>query len=190
MLNTIREIGIFMIAAQAVVHFAPAARYEKYIKSISGVIILLIFLKPFLLLSDGKWEEPEQIVTEMAELTQMPALPETSQITSATDAASARIEEEIQRLLNQELAEENRYVKRVVVRFGEGQSLIQEEQMPFVEILIGQKEEKSLILVEEINVGETADSEKTEEEQACRQRIAGLLGIPEENVEVRMDGRG
>lgn len=189
MIKTIREIGIFMIAAQAVVHFAPGVRYEKYIKSISGVIILLLFLKPFLQLSGGKWEEPEQVLAKMAELTEMPAFPETTQITSATDAAAARMEEEIQKLLNQELAEENRYVKSVDVRLGEGQALMQEDQLPFVEISIGQREEQSLIVVEEINIGETADPEKTEEEQIYQQRFAGLLGIPEENVEVRMDGR-
>ena len=31
MLETIRQIGVFMIAAQAVVHFAPGRQYEKYI---------------------------------------------------------------------------------------------------------------------------------------------------------------
>lgn len=190
MLKTIREIGIFMIAAQAVVHFAPSVRYEKYIRSISGVIILLLFLTPFIQLSGGKWEEPEQILIKMRELTEMPALPESVRITSATDAAAARMEEEIQKLLDRELAEENHYVKKVDVRFGEGQKLKQEDQMPFVEVLIGQKEEKSLIVVEEITIGETTDPEKTEEEQNYRQRFAGLLGIPEENVEVRMDGRG
>lgn len=190
MIKTIREIGIFMIAAQAVVHFAPGVRYEKYIKSISGVIILLLFLKPFLQLSGGKWEEPEQILAKMAELTEMPAFPETTQIASATDAAAARMEEEVQKLLNQELAEINCYVKRVVVRLGEGQALTQEDQVPFVEVLIGQKEEKSLIVVEEITIGETAEPDKLEEEQVYRQRFAGLLGIPEENVEVKMDGRG
>ena len=190
MIKTIREIGIFMIAAQAVVHFAPGVRYEKYIKSISGVIVLLLFLKPFLQMSGGKWEEPGQILAEMAELTEMPALPETTQITSAKDAAAARMEEEIQKLLNQDLAEENRYVKRVVVRLEEGQSLIPEDQMPFVEVFIGQREESGLIVVEEITIGETADPEKTEEEQVYRKRFAGLLGIPEENVEVKMDGRG
>lgn len=190
MLKTIREIGIFMIAAQAVIHFAPGVRYEKYIKSISGVIILLLFLKPFLQMSGGTWKEPEQILAEMAEMAKMPVIPEMAQITSVGEAASARMEEEIQKLLNQELAEENRYVKRVVVRLGEGQSLMQEEQLPFVEVTIGQKEEKGLIVVEEITIGEAADPEKTEEEQAYRQRFAGLLGIPEGNVEVRMDGRG
>ena len=53
MLQTIREIGIFMIVAQAIVHFAPGKQYEKYVKSISGVIVLLLFLKPFVEMAGG-----------------------------------------------------------------------------------------------------------------------------------------
>lgn len=187
MLKTIREIGIFMIAAQAVVHFAPSVQYEKYIKSISGVIILLLFLKPFLQLTGGTWEEPEEILKKMPDL---PDLSEIVQTTSVGDAVSSRMEEEITTLLNQELTEESCYVRSVVVRFGQGQVVAREEQMPFVEITIGKKEKKDLIVVEEITIGETKDEEKAEEEQAYRQRFAGLLGIPEENVEVKMDGRG
>lgn len=187
MLKTIREIGIFMIAAQAVVHFAPGVQYEKYIKSISGVIILFLFLKPFLQLTGGTWEEPEDILKKMPDL---PDLSEIVQTTSVGDAVSSRMEEEITTLLNQELTEENCYVRSVVVRFTEGQVLNREEQIPFVEITIGKKEEKDLIVVEEITIGETKDEEKVEEEQAYRKKFAGLLEIPEENVEVKMDGRG
>lgn len=189
MLKTIREIGIFMIAAQAVVHFAPSVQYEKYIKSISGVIILLLFLKPFLQLAGGTWEEPEEILKRMTELPDLPELSETVQTTSVGDVVSSRMEEEIMTLLNQDLEEDTCYVRSVVVRFGEGQVLVREEQMPFVEITIGKKEKKDLIVVEEITVGEAKNVEKAEEEQVYRQRFAGLLGIPEENVEVKMDGR-
>ena len=62
MLDTIREIGIFMIAAQAVVHFAPGRQYEKYIKSVSGIIILLLFLQPVLRFSGIVWEEPQALL--------------------------------------------------------------------------------------------------------------------------------
>lgn len=190
MLKNIREIGIFMIAAQAVVHFAPGVQYEKYIKTISGVIILLLFLKPFLQLTGGTWEEPEEILHKMAELADLPDLSETVQTTSVGDAVSSRMEAEITTLLNQELAEDPFYVKTVVVRLEEGQILEQEEQMPFLEITIGKKEEKDLIVVEEITIGETKDEEKAEEERAYRQIFAEFLGIPEKNMEVKMDGRG
>ena len=42
MLKNIREIGIFMIAAQTVIHFAPGRQYEKYIKSVSGLSLIHI----------------------------------------------------------------------------------------------------------------------------------------------------
>lgn len=183
MLKTIQEIGIFMIAAQAVVHFAPSVQYEKYIKSISGVIILLLFLKPFLQLAGGMWEEPEEILKRMTELTDLPDLPETVQTTCVGDVMASRMEKEIMTLLNQDMEEEPCYVMSVVVR-------LEEEQMPFVEITIGKKEKKDLIVVEEITIGEAKNGEKAEEEQVYRQKFAGLLGIPEENVEVKMDGRG
>lgn len=190
MLETIREIGVFMIAAQAVVHFAPSERYERYIRSISGVIILLLFLKPFLQMTGGKWEEPETILKRMTELTEMPDFPEAVQIIDAGDVVVTQMEEEIKTMLNQELEEESCYVQRVVVGFGEGKTMAQEEQPPFVEIELGQKEEKRLIVVEEIAIGEPAVSEEGEPARAYRRRFARLLGIPEENVEVRMNGRG
>ncbi|MCM1387522.1 MAG: stage III sporulation protein AF [Bacillus sp. (in: Bacteria)] len=46
LVELIKKIGIFMIAAQAVVHFAPGLKYEKYIRMIVGVMILLQFLAP------------------------------------------------------------------------------------------------------------------------------------------------
>lgn len=190
MLETIREIGVFMIAAQAVVHFAPREQYERYIKSISGVIILLLFLKPFLQMTGEKWEEPDTILQRMTEFTELPAFPEAVPITGAGDAVVTQMEEEIKALLNRELEEESCYVQRVAVRFDEGQTLAQEGQPPSVEIELGQKEEKRLIVVEEIAIGETTGSEERETARAYRRRFACLLGIPEENVEVRVNGRG
>ena len=68
MLENIRQIGLFMIAAQAVIHFAPGRQYEKYIKFVSSVIILLLFLKPFLSGQEalqGKWQTGmEQIIQQ------------------------------------------------------------------------------------------------------------------------------
>ena len=64
MLDTIREIGVFMIAAQAVVHFAPGRQYEKYIKSVSGIIVLILFLKPVLRLAGAAWEEPQVLLED------------------------------------------------------------------------------------------------------------------------------
>lgn len=47
MLENIKRIGLFMIVAQTLIHFAAGPQYEKYMKVIAGVIILLLFVQPF-----------------------------------------------------------------------------------------------------------------------------------------------
>lgn len=57
--ESICKIGIFMIAAQAVIHFAPAAKYEKYMRLVVGIIVLMQFLVPINKITDGidgSWE--------------------------------------------------------------------------------------------------------------------------------------
>lgn len=67
--ENVRQIGIFMIAAQAVIHLAPEKRYEKYIKLIAGIIVLLLFTTPFLNQSgeiQEKWRtQAEQMMQEI-----------------------------------------------------------------------------------------------------------------------------
>ncbi len=69
--ENIRQIGLFMIAAQAVIHLAPGKQYEKYVKMIAGVMILMQFVTPFFKQSEEllmKWqEEIEQIGQKMGE---------------------------------------------------------------------------------------------------------------------------
>lgn len=57
LVDLIKRIGIFMIAAQAVIHFAPAQKYEKYMKLIVGILILLQFLMPVYRIFTGmEWD--------------------------------------------------------------------------------------------------------------------------------------
>lgn len=70
MLENIRRIGIFMIAAQTVMHFAAGKQYEKYMKIIAGVIVLLLFISPFVSTSENaavKWQEEVERLTEQLE---------------------------------------------------------------------------------------------------------------------------
>ena len=46
LVETIQKIGIFLIAAQAIMHFAPGTAYTKYIKMIVSIIVLVLFLSP------------------------------------------------------------------------------------------------------------------------------------------------
>lgn len=57
LLQTICRIGIFMICAQAVVHFRPQASYEKYLKLLVSAMVLIQLFLPvsrFLFHGDGE----------------------------------------------------------------------------------------------------------------------------------------
>lgn len=191
MLKTIREIGIFMIAAQAVVHFAPGRQYERYIKSISGVIILLLFLKPFLRLAGGEGENPSVILEKMGDMEDIIDVPAFPEGVGADSAVVRQMEAEVKSFLNREWEEETYCVRRVSIRLAESDASAYDARIAGVEITVGKREEeKSRIVVEEIVIGDAPDSVKEETFQAYRQRFAELLEIPEENVEVKLDGRG
>lgn len=56
--TAICKVGIFMICAQAVLHFNPKASYEKYLKLLVGVMVLIqLFLPVFSLVFGGEIEE-------------------------------------------------------------------------------------------------------------------------------------
>lgn len=61
--QTIRQIGIFMICAQAILHFKPSVKYEKYLKLLISVMVLVQLLLPFLKVFS--WEEEDLFYTRM-----------------------------------------------------------------------------------------------------------------------------
>lgn len=54
LLNSIRQIGVFMICAQALIHFKPKGSYEKYLKLLVSAMILVQLLSPIAALFTGK----------------------------------------------------------------------------------------------------------------------------------------
>ncbi len=198
MLDSIREIGIFMIAAQAVVHFAPGKQYEKYIKSVAGIVILLLFLRPFFQLSGIEWREPEEVLEK---LTDMPAFPG-----GEADAGKAlhgqmdadpgrtvvsRMEAEVKTLLNRELNGDDYRVKQVSIQLTEDPSQEGERVLSAVKITMTKSTETgegSRIGIDEIVIGNEPDAEAENALSEYRGRFAALLGIEEKRVEVGQDG--
>lgn len=202
MLKNIREIGIFMIAAQTVIHFAPGKQYEKYIKSVSGIMILLLFLRPFLQLSGAEWSSPEAALGKLEELTDMPDFLGGEWKTGRegggqTDAgvgstALGRMETEVKALLNLELEGDDYRVKRVSIQLAKDSAQGSELSLSQVKIELvnaAETEEEQRIFVDRIVIGEAADSEEESAFLQYRSRFAALLGIEEERVEVRQGGR-
>ena len=193
MLDTIREIGIFMIAAQAVVHFAPGRQYERYIKSVSGMIVLLLFLKPVLQLAGVVWEEPQMLVERWEAFADMPDFSGSVQTADATGEVVNRMAEKMKERLNRELEGEPYFVSRVSIRFTQEQDAETGTLLPEIEIRIKErtgKEESGRIGIEEIVIGQPREPEQDGVLLSYRKRFAAVLEMEEESVEVRRDGRG
>lgn len=189
MLENIRRIGIFMIAAQAVIHFAPGRQYEKYIKVISSVIILLLFIRPFLSMRgdlEVEWKTGmEKIVQEYEEENLWS--PQTEGI---HDRTIEQLEDKIKSRLNEEIPGGDYCVKSVSLVFegdisGEyGES--GEPQLRRVEVMMGQIQEETVepVLVEEIVIGNAREKDDAREVSKYQETFADILGIEPDRVEV------
>lgn len=192
MLDTIREIGVFMIAAQAVVHFAPGRQYEKYIKSVSGIIILILFLKPVLQLAGAAWEEPQVLLEKWMDMTDMPDVSVNVQADGVAGEVASRMERELTERLNRELEGDTYFVSRVSIRLIQDPEAETGTFLPEITVFLREraKEESGLIGIEEIVIGRPQETETGEPFLSYRSRFAALLEMEEERVEVRPDGRG
>lgn len=66
--RAICQMGIFMICAQAIIHFRPNGSYEKYLKMlVSTMILVQIFLPVSRLLTSGTQEGLEERIAMMEE---------------------------------------------------------------------------------------------------------------------------
>lgn len=190
MLDAVRQIGIFMIAAQAVVHFAPGRQYERYIKSVSGIIILLLFLKPVLQFAGAVWEDPQDLWERWEGMTNISDFSGELQIEGAAEEVVGRMETKMRDLLNRELETDAYGVSRVSLSFDQE---VGTEDVPRVQVEIALKkraEEGVAIGVEDIVVGQPQQAAREEILSVYRTRFAEVLGVEEEQVEVRWDGRG
>ncbi len=194
MLESIREIGLFMIAAQAVIHFAPGRQYEKYIKLISSVIVLFLFIRPFIAARDKlemEWQTGmEQIMQnyEAEDLWQEAGR-------SAEDMALEQLEQEIKFRLDHAIADEAYCVNTVSLVFEEGDSAqtgAEESglQLEKVSVVMAPRGEETItpVLVEDIVIGKEGGQEKEETALKYQEVFAEILGIVPDGVEVTCVG--
>lgn len=208
MVENIRRIGIFMIAAQTVIHFAAGNQYEKYMKVITGVIVLLQFISPFVASFDDimtKWQaEAEQITEQMesqAEGWQRESLYADH---SVGRVALQQIEEEIKLRLNNAISDRDERVMDVKIVLEEGSSNLvgqEESDLSFRSVRVtlwtqngdmdhAQEDADRSIQIGEIIVGKNvkADTEQKMDQDTrireYRRIFSQVLGIGEEQVEV------
>lgn len=120
MVELIKKIGIFMIAAQAVIHFAPDIKYTKYMKLIVGILVLLQFLSPVYKIVNGMEADWGKQLSDMEQEFELHELSENlSNSYSATEAVTDSMEQEIKYRLNNYLScgdlEKKHVVTNVIV---------------------------------------------------------------------------
>lgn len=131
LLQTICRIGIFMICAQAIVHFRPKETYEKYLKLLVSVMILIQLFLPMgsFLLGGGMEQTLEELALFRTQLEQ-------NMESAAQEAAAA------DKLLEQMTLEEVR--KRVEEQNSQSEDAVEEpeetegiEEVPEVTVIVG-----------------------------------------------------
>lgn len=211
LLENIKRIGIFMIAAQTVIHFAAGKQYERYMKMIAGVIVLLQFLTPFLASSGditARWQtEMDRISQEMEERIGVWQEDVFYMDTSAETIALHKIEEEVRDRLSNLINEQGYRVADVQVELEEtNRELVFARVIVTVEEGIAKKTPLengtgTPIRIDEITIGnggkeETDDRTKEQEKSTSREAMsrklrslfAQALEIDEDRVEVMYRG--
>lgn len=112
LVDLIKRIGIFMIAAQAVIHFAPEEKYGKYMKLIVSIMILLQFLTPVYRILSAEGTDWLEMFSDIGAEYPLEDVPGSG---STADALIDSMEKEIKSKLNDEIADENYRVENVRV---------------------------------------------------------------------------
>ena len=213
--ENIRRIGIFMIAAQTAMHFAAGKQYEKYMKIVTGVIILLLFIGPFASSSGNSMADWQTEVERLEQQMQSNLQQEMPYVTSPLETvALQQIEAEIRKRLNDAIPDLNCIVTDVVIDLEETGGGINagtsegERNWAFqcVKVTLRRvtaaddtdgNDDRS-IRIEEITVGsgleteteqqETQDSDRDAQIREYQHLFAQALGITDDKVEVTYHG--
>lgn len=116
LVELIKRIGIFMIAAQTVIHFTPGQKYEKYIKLIVGMMILLQFVMPLRSIISGAEIDWNAQLADMEKMMEAEGMTnETAGSSSVAESVMNSLENEIKSRLNNEISGENYVISNVQV---------------------------------------------------------------------------
>lgn len=201
LVELIKRIGIFMVAAQAVIHFAPEHKYEKYIKLIVGIMVLLQFLSPFYKITGGTEPDWSALLSNMETEINADGLPgEISKAPSIEDTVIANIEQEIKSKLNGSLADENYRVVNVVVHLNT-QNGTNQYSLDMVRVAVQAYtndiyQETDRIQIQKITLEGSSEDKQREAHADNRQEFADtlrkkfceILGVEEAYMEVSVYG--
>lgn len=186
-MDAIREIGIFIVIAQAILYFVPGEAYVKYVKVIIGIIMIAKMAQPVLAFADGgEWE---QLLEQTAEFSSAADWnQEEMETVDNSGEIKEKIEEELAARLNQRPLE-GYIVSGVFISEEEGE----EDRKITVTVSKGKKDTVKEIKVEKISLGEADGGEKEEsgftkgETEQLKAYYGEILGVDPDNLWVTSD---
>lgn len=214
-IENIRRIGVFMIAAQTVMHFAAGRQYEKYMKIVTGIIVLLMFIGPFASSFENPMNDWQAEIELLEQQIQGNMQREMLYVESAMESTALRqIEEEIKKRLNNTIPEQNCIVTDVVIDLEEtgvninAEASDEERNYSFRCVKVTLQDvaeaddhdgnEDRTIRIDEITVGSGAETgaeqqkmQESERDAILReyqQLFAQTLGVTDDRVEVTYHG--
>ena len=63
-LQTICTVGIFMICGQMIIHFCPGKQYEKYLRIVFSMMVLVLLYEPL----EKRFSSSTQVLSDSVEL--------------------------------------------------------------------------------------------------------------------------
>jgi hypothetical protein len=196
-----------MVAAQTVMYLAPGRQYDKYIKMIAGVMILMLFISPFVSGASEIEQEWQQGVDQMMQKLDGQDYGQEGQnqwgSAVTQEAIVSELEETIAARLDQVNENAAYRVWMVTLELQDGAA----DEMNFAEAdwkveridVVMEKtddlnkqenssDEMTPIIIEKIVVDPEETEQQTEEEETYRKLFADTLGLEEERVEVTCRG--
>lgn len=143
-LKSIIQLGIFMICAQTIVHFRPNGSYEKYLKMLVSIMILLQVFWPILNLFTSDAEGIEERIRSFGE-EMAGSMGNANGIIEETDSLFYEMSlEEIRKRIEEERMEEERMEEKSVEEADEQEKKGQAEER--------KESEASVIHIDKIEV--------------------------------------
>ena len=190
LMTIMKRASIFMILAQAIVHFRPSPAYEKYFKFLTGIMTLVILALPVMeLLHSGiSTQYEESLILYQQKLKEASGLEiseELSPCMSCQETQENKIKSKLNNYKQKELSD---YEVKEVILMADA-----EEGEPLIQLLVSARSGDA----KEIDIGkivlerESSDkgTDRSAEEgrlEALQREAAEILGIEERQVEVKI----
>lgn len=183
-MEVIREIGIFIVIAQAILYFVPGESYVKYVKVIIGVIMIAKMAQPVLaFINGGEWEQLLEQAEEFESLTDF------EESNTGQEDNSDEIREQVEKELADKLNEKpfKGYIVSGVCIDDKGKNNI------VITVSEGKEETVKEIKIEEINLqgkNITEDEENEfmkKETDELKAYYGEMLGTAPDNLEVKIN---